>query len=119
MLRVCQLVTSAAFAAGILCLLGCEEAAKKSVVHAAVPTAAPTQTSASEPVVAQAPLRLPPLPLPRPKSRPFLLLPPSITATKQDLIAKVEQKFASGEQNYKAGHLEAVRKDFDQAVVWL
>jgi len=31
----------------------------------------------------------------------------------------VEQKFSSGEQNYKAGHLEAARKDFDEAVDWM
>src|SRR5256714_181288 len=32
------------------------------------------------------------------------------------LIAHVQQKLALGEQNYKAGHLEAARKDFDAAV---
>ena len=32
------------------------------------------------------------------------------------LIAKVQEKFASGEQNFKAGHLEAARRDFDAAV---
>src|SRR5215470_4950817 len=35
---------------------------------------------------------------------------------KARLIAKVEEKFASGEQNFKAGHLEAARRDFDAAV---
>jgi len=35
------------------------------------------------------------------------------------LIAKVEEKFAAGEQNFKAGHLEAARRDFDDAVDWL
>jgi membrane-bound lytic murein transglycosylase D len=35
---------------------------------------------------------------------------------KAQLIAKVEEKFASGEQNFKAGHLEAARRDFDAAV---
>jgi membrane-bound lytic murein transglycosylase D len=38
---------------------------------------------------------------------------------RQALIQKVEAKFASGEQNYKAGHLEAARKDFDEAVDWI
>ncbi len=32
---------------------------------------------------------------------------------------QVEAKFASGEQNYKAGHLEAARRDFDDAVDWM
>jgi len=36
--------------------------------------------------------------------------------TKAQLIAKVQEKFASGEQNFKAGHLEAARRDFDAAV---
>jgi len=35
---------------------------------------------------------------------------------KTQLVAKVEEKFASGEQNFKAGHLEAARRDFDAAV---
>src|SRR5262245_24419953 len=35
---------------------------------------------------------------------------------KAQLIGKVEEKFASGEQNFKAGHLEAARRDFDAAV---
>jgi membrane-bound lytic murein transglycosylase D len=38
---------------------------------------------------------------------------------RQYLIQQVEAKFASGEQNYKAGHLEAARKDFDDAVDWM
>jgi membrane-bound lytic murein transglycosylase D len=35
---------------------------------------------------------------------------------KAKLIAAVQEKFNSGEQNFKAGHLEAARRDFDQAV---
>ena len=35
------------------------------------------------------------------------------------MIARVQEKFASGEQNFKAGHLEAARKDFDDAVDWM
>jgi membrane-bound lytic murein transglycosylase D len=48
-----------------------------------------------------------------------LMLVPQVSTPKQKLIARVEQKFASGEQNYKAGHLEAARKDFDEAVDWM
>ena len=32
-----------------------------------------------------------------------------------DLIAKVEKQYQSGQDNYKAGHLEAARQDFDRA----
>ena len=32
-----------------------------------------------------------------------------------ELIAKAEQEYQSGEANYKAGHLEAAKQNFDQA----
>lgn len=102
------------------------------MVHAAVPgstltpvrqdaPATPARTpntvvAADKPSV---PLQLPPLPVFAPKRRSLLLLPPALRGSKEELIARVEQKFASGEQNYKAGHLEAARKDFDDAVDWL
>src|SRR5208282_4288048 len=35
------------------------------------------------------------------------------------LIEQVKAKFASGEANYKAGHLVAARRDFDDAVDWM
>lgn len=38
---------------------------------------------------------------------------------KAALITKVEEKFTAGEQNFKAGHLEAARRDFDAAVDWM
>ena len=47
----------------------------------------------------------------------FLL--PAIPDSKTYLAQRVEAKFASGEQNYKAGHLEAARKDFNDAVDWI
>jgi membrane-bound lytic murein transglycosylase D len=61
------------------------------------------------------PQEIPVLPLYNP-ARPMYWLPPPATGARQNLIQWVEQKFASGEQNYKAGHLEAARKDFDEAV---
>ena len=35
------------------------------------------------------------------------------------LVVRVQEKFASGEQNFKAGHLEAARRDFNDAVDWM
>ena len=94
-------------------LAGCEDAGKKPV-QARVPALAPTATAA-----AQAPPELPVLPLANPAGRrPVWLLPP-VPAGKEYLIQKVQEKFASGEQNFKAGHLEAARKDFDDAVDWM
>jgi peptidoglycan lytic transglycosylase D len=98
---------------GAACLSGCEDAAKKPA-QARVPALAAAQTSA-----AQAALPLAELPL-TDSSRGSLpsLLPP-VPDGKAYLIEKVQEKFASGEQNFKAGHLEAARKDFDDAVDWM
>jgi membrane-bound lytic murein transglycosylase D len=59
---------------------------------------------------------LPVLPLDNPARRNMIWLTMPVTDRRQVLIRRVEEKFASGEQNYKAGHLEAARKDFDDAV---
>src|SRR5215470_8199154 len=107
--------------------LGCEDAAKKPV-QAHVPgtpvqgsQTAQSATTASAPSKAkqQAPPVLATLPLTDPKRPiPKSLLPP-ISEGKTYLVQKVQEKFASGEQNFKAGHLDAARKDFDDAVDWL
>src|ERR1700719_701949 len=59
---------------------------------------------------------MPALPLDNPARRNVIWLTAPISDARQLLIHRVEEKFASGEQNYKAGHLEAARKDFDEAV---
>jgi len=59
---------------------------------------------------------LPVLPLDNPARRNMVWLTTPVSNARQLLIRRVEEKFASGEQNYKAGHLEAARKDFDDAV---
>jgi len=69
---------------------------------------------ASAPVIQE----LPALPLDNPARRNMIWLTMP-TDPRQTLIRKVEEKFASGEQNYKAGHLEAARRDFDEAVDWM
>jgi membrane-bound lytic murein transglycosylase D len=62
---------------------------------------------------------IPTLPLDNPARRSMLFLLPPVPDARQYLLQRVEEKFASGEQNYKAGHLEAARKDFDEAVDWM
>ena len=94
--------------------LGCEDAAKK-------PSQArvPALSQASAEAALQAPPALAPLPLADPaRPRPVSLLPPVLEG-KDYLVQKVQEKFASGEQNFKAGRLEAARKDFDDAVDWM
>lgn len=92
-------------------VLGCEDAGKKPV-QARVPALAP----AAAPQVA---VELPLLPVVNPPHRHFVWLLPPVPAGKDYLSRKVEERFAQGEQNFKAGHLEAARKDFDEAVDWM
>ena len=100
---------------------GCEDAAKRP----AQARPAVSRTAASSPSTAaraaQTPATLAPLPLTHPGGKPLisLLNVPYGPDGKKYLMQKVEEKFASGEQNYKAGHLEAARKDFDDAVDWM
>src|SRR6202795_4481036 len=92
-------------------LLGCEDAGKKPA-QARVPALAPAAAP-------QAPAELPLLPILNPPRRYYVWLLSPVPGAKEYLIQKVEEKFASGEQNFKAGHLEAARKDFDDAVAWM
>lgn len=90
---------------------GCDEGARKPV-QARVPALSPANASAEQ----QPPANLGALPLVANNLVPLL---PATPSSKEYLIRKVEEKFAAGEQNYKAGHLEAARKDFDEAVDWM
>src|ERR1700682_1135012 len=92
-------------------LLGCEDAGKKPV-QARVPALGPAGAP-------QAPAELALLPVQNPPHRHYVWLLPPIPTQKDYLIQRVQEKFASGEQNFKAGHLEAARKDFDDAVDWM
>src|SRR5260370_37503395 len=92
-------------------LLGCEDAGKKPL-QARVPALA----RAAAP---QTPMELALLPVLNPPRRHYVWLLPPIPSGKDYLIQKVGEKFASGEQNFKAGHLEAARKDFDDAIDWM
>ena len=97
---------------------GCEDAAKSSV-HAQVPALSPAKTQKTQ-TATTAPANGPVGELPLRKVSPEMkALAPRVPSPKEYLIAQVEAKFASGEQNYKAGHLEAARKDFDDAVDWM
>src|SRR5215467_9423362 len=108
--------------------LGCEDAARKLVqAHVpGTPVSGGTQVAQNtKPALApskakqQAPAVLAELPLTDPKRPLPKSLLPLIPDGKAYLAQRVQEKFASGEQNFKAGHLEAARKDFDDAVDWL
>src|SRR5260370_4850394 len=92
--------------------VGCEDAGKKPV-QASVPALKPA------PAAQQAPVELALLPVMNPPHRYYVRLLPAVPSGKDYLIRKVKEKFASGEQNFKAGHLEAARKDFANAIHWI
>ena len=105
---------------------GCDEGGKRPV-QARVPAtnvtpADPSQTasrSAQQAATPQPSLGGVTLPLTNPVPRPNISLLPAVPDSKTYLAQRVEAKFTSGEQNYKAGHLEAARKDFNDAVDWM
>jgi peptidoglycan lytic transglycosylase D len=123
-ISVASRILQSVFLSGLVACLacGCEDAARQPV-EARVPVAAPYAAPEPAPTAAQqqptSANLAQKLPLVNPAARPSASLLPPATAGKAYLMARVEQKFVSGEQNYKAGHLEASRKDFDQAVDWL
>ncbi len=96
-----------------LAATGCEDAAKHPA-QARVPALTPGNAAS-----AQVPANIGELPLRKLSPGWLVSLAPRVLSPKEYLIAQVEAKFASGEQNYKAGHLEAARHDFDDAVDWM
>jgi len=78
------------------------------------PTALLPARQATAPSLAAAPQ-----PRPQPVAEPQASTPSARPAVNPDavaeLIAKAEKEYQSGEDNYKAGHLEAAKQNFDQA----
>jgi membrane-bound lytic murein transglycosylase D len=94
-------------------LSGCEDAAKKPVqATAKVPALIPAKAAQTEATPVET--------LPLGKYAPAeVSLVPRVPGGIDYLIAQVKEKFASGEANYKAGHLAAARRDFDDSVDWI
>ena len=108
-----------------LAMTGCDDSAKHTSAQTRVPTTRPAPQTASASATAiptgNPPFLLPKLPLATASHTQIVYFrtqqKPSIApVNNESLIARVEEKFASGQQNYKAGHLEAARKDFDEAL---
>lgn len=104
--------------------LGCEDAAKKPAqAHVPGTPVASARVAAPFPSRSQTAPQAAPALAPLPVTDPRRELPKSLLAPLPDgktyLIEKVQERFASGEQNFKAGHLEAARRDFDDAVDWM
>lgn len=92
-------------AAGLVCA-GCDDAAKRPV-RASVPQ-----------IQMDMPVTMGRVPLYTARTQSASLAPRPRGAA-DVLMEKVEAAFRSGEQNYKAGHLDKARRDFDRAVDWM
>jgi len=112
-----------------VCFGGCDDGAKRPVqAHAPTPNPAATQVApVQRSQVQQAQVIIPQtgpgavgnLPLRNLKAQPLISLTPRMPGGIPYLIERVKEKFAAGEANYKAGHLAAARRDFDDAVDWM
>jgi membrane-bound lytic murein transglycosylase D len=121
----CIAVAAAVSLTVSLALTGCDDSAKHTTAQTRVPATRPApqiaSASATAIPVGNPPFLLPKLPLATPSHAQIVYFKTQQKALSQPvdnqgLIARVEEKFASGQQNYKAGHLEAARKDFDEAL---
>jgi membrane-bound lytic murein transglycosylase D len=98
---------------------GCEDAAKRPV-QAHARALEPQQAPGSRAKTAQAgPGAVGNLPVRNLKAQPLISLAPRTPGGIPYLIEKVKEKFAAGEAEYKAGHLAAARREFDDAVDWM
>src|SRR5215469_13528349 len=92
----------------LVLLAGCET--KDTTKRAAT---APPPNVTAPPIKAAAP---PPKPQPKPVAKKVEPAPPQPKPDPvADLIAAVEKEFTTGQENYKAGHLEAAKQNFDRA----
>jgi membrane-bound lytic murein transglycosylase D len=101
----------------------CAAASKSAPGKAFLGNATGAEPAANQPAQGsarpQSTPQLVPLPLwSRDRPAPASLLP-VIPDGRTLLMARVQEKFASGEQNFKAGHLDAARRDFNDAVDWM
>src|SRR6266851_4268718 len=101
------IILSALLAASLVSTLACQSAQKTTFAPPAQAQAPALATSSSpdphkpKPAAAEHP----------PKPKPQALEADPVT----DLIARVEKEYQSGEDNYRDGHLEAAKQNFDSA----
>jgi len=97
------------FGAGLMFLTACESKdTKKSARPVAQAMAPAIQQPVATPAAAAAPAQKAPTPAPAPTPEKPDLVP--------GIIAEAEKAYAAGQADYKAGHLDAAKQDFNRAV---
>jgi membrane-bound lytic murein transglycosylase D len=109
------IVLSAVSSALLASTLACQSAQKAAFLPPAQ-AQAPALVAAAKPPDPKPPETGKQAPAAEPQSKPPV---PSAQATvadpAADLIARVEKEYQSGQDNYRAGHLEAAKQNFDSA----
>jgi membrane-bound lytic murein transglycosylase D len=110
--RTLAIIFAAALAATTI---SCKSAQKQTFIpppQAQAPALPAASKAPEQPSQAQAKTAKP-APEPQPKATPSVH--PAQTDPVADLIARVEKEYQAGQENYKAGHLDAAKKNFDSA----
>lgn len=96
-------------AAGLMLLAGCESKDTKKSAQPAIQAMAPSiQQTAAMPVSLSAPQEKTPAPAQTPQPEKPDPIP--------GIIAEAEKAYSAGQEDYKAGHLDAAKQDFNRAV---
>jgi membrane-bound lytic murein transglycosylase D len=96
--------------APVLATLACHSAQKPALARPPLPAQAPALAAATTP--AQTVQQPAPSEAPAAKPQPPQVLPADPVG---ELIARVEAEFKTGQDNYRAGHWEAAKQNFDSA----
>ena len=104
------ILIAAALSATLASTLACQSAQKSSSFKPPAQAQAPALVAASSPPDPQKQKAADAEPQSKPQVPPALQVDPVA-----DLIARVEKEYQSGQDNYRAGHLEAAKQNFDSA----
>jgi membrane-bound lytic murein transglycosylase D len=110
--RYLAIILSAPLAATLSATLACQSAQKSSSFMPPAQAQAPSLVAASSPLDPHQ--QKPAAPATKPQSK--RQVPQALEVDPvADLIARVEKEYQSGQDNYRAGHLEAAKQNFDSA----
>jgi membrane-bound lytic murein transglycosylase D len=110
--RYLAIILAALLAAALAATLACQSAQKSSAFMPPAQAQAPSLIAASSPPDPHQ--QKPAASAAAPKSKPPVPQALEVDPV-ADLIARVEKEYQSGQDNYRAGHLEAAKQNFDSA----
>jgi membrane-bound lytic murein transglycosylase D len=106
-----QRYPTVALFASLAATLACQSGQKPATFMPPAAAQAPALVAASSP---PDPAKQKPVAASQPQAKPQVPLALEVDSV-ADLIARVEKEYQNGEDNYRAGHLEAAKQNFDSA----